>query len=159
MQSESEPSPSPSVNGQAPKSPFAPLKTPLLLKYENLTKSQAVQSLLLENAGNILHVDCIIRALYGKLGSDAIREEKPRLFDTLSKDTGIGTVGQIAQSSQMLYYPPQADCFRELADKQITQQSKVGSLVGFLLLIPNLQFSKYIAATFTFFPSCWWHGD
>ena len=109
--------PSSSVNSQPPKSPKAPLKTPLLLKYENLTKSQAVQSLLLKNAGNILHVDCIIHALYGKLGSDAIREEKPRLFDTLSKDTGIGTVGQSAQSLQMLYYRPKVGCFRELADK------------------------------------------
>ena len=77
------PSPKVSFNGQAPKSPFPPLKTPMLPKYENLTKFQAVERLMGENAGTILHIDYIIRALHGDLDADALRAENGRMSQTL----------------------------------------------------------------------------
>jgi len=77
------PSPRVSFNGQAPKTPFPPLKTPMLPKYENLTKFQAVERLMGENAGTILHIDYIIRALHGDLDADALRAENGRMSQTL----------------------------------------------------------------------------
>jgi hypothetical protein len=80
---EAIPSSTVSVDGQAPKSPFPPLKTPMLAKYENLTKFQAVESLMRENAGTIMHIDYIIRALHGELDADALRAENSRMSQTL----------------------------------------------------------------------------
>ena len=62
----------------------------MLPSYALLTKSQAVERLLREKEGTILHVDYIIRALYGELDAPAMREEKPRIFATLSKGTSKG---------------------------------------------------------------------
>lgn len=71
-----------------PKSQLATtLKTPLLAKYQHLSKLQAITELLQENQGRILHVDFIIRALYGELEPDAVKAEKSRMHDSLS--TGV----------------------------------------------------------------------
>ncbi len=65
-------------------------KTRLLPKYQNLTKIQAVEQLLQENQGSILHVDYIINQLYGISDAEAIKAEKPRMYDTLSQGTDKG---------------------------------------------------------------------
>ena len=49
-----------------------------------------MERLLRENAGSILHVDYIIRALYGELDALAIKAEKPRMYDTLTQGTKKG---------------------------------------------------------------------
>ena len=68
----------------------SPTKTRLLPEYQNLSKIQAVEKLLRANQGSILHVDYIIRALYGEIDALAIKEEKPRMYDTLTQGTKKG---------------------------------------------------------------------
>lgn len=104
---------------------FPPLKTSMLPKYQHLSKTQAIETLLRDNASSILHIDYIIRALYGELEADAIKAEKPRLFDTLSKGTAKGLWDKV---------PDQTSCYTidlklvdpQLASKKVAQQSKAG---------------------------------
>lgn len=70
--------------------PYTPTKTQMLPQYQNLSKIQAVERLLRENASSILHVDSIIRALYGELEPSEIKAEKPRMYDTLTQGTKKG---------------------------------------------------------------------
>jgi len=79
-------------------SQFPPLTTPLLLKYSSLTKNQAVEKLLQEKKGNILHIDYIIRALYGELSPDETKAEKPRMYDTLKKGVAKGQWDSVPDS-------------------------------------------------------------
>ncbi len=65
-------------------------KTRMLPQYQHLSKIQAVEKLLRENQGSILHVDYIIRALYGEMDAVAIKDEKPRMYDTLTQGTKKG---------------------------------------------------------------------
>ncbi len=74
------------------------LKTPLLPQYQHLKKSEAVEKLLQENAGSILHVDYIIRALYGELEPEDIKAEKPRMNDSLKKGVAKGLWERVADS-------------------------------------------------------------
>jgi hypothetical protein len=63
----------------------APLKTPLLPPIQHLSKSEAVENFLQSNEGKTFHIDEITRALHGDLGSEAIRAERSRMYDTLRK--------------------------------------------------------------------------
>lgn len=67
-----------------------PLKHPLLPQYEHLSKSEAVEKLLQEEAGNILHIDDIIRYLYGELATPTFKAEKNKLYNTLNQGIGKG---------------------------------------------------------------------
>lgn len=123
-QSEAEPSPDSSVNGETPKSSFPPLKTAILPKYQRMTKLQAVESLLQENSGTVLHIDYITRALHGELEADALRAEKSRMSQTLREgalkglwDKAPGAPGCYTINRKLL--EPKTD------SKEITQQSKV----------------------------------
>lgn len=62
-------------------------KTPMLPKFQQLTKLQAVENLLRENSGTILHIDYIIRILYGELQQDVFKGERQRMYQTLSEGT------------------------------------------------------------------------
>ena len=66
------------------------LKTPLLPQYEHLSKSEAVEKLLQDDIGHILHIEYIIRSLYGELDPESVRAEKTRLYDTLLKGVEKG---------------------------------------------------------------------
>ncbi len=79
-----KPAPSPSSRKAAP------LKTPLLPQYQHLTKSSAIENLLHEHSGTILHVDFILRALYGELPPEDITTEMPRINDSLKKGVAKG---------------------------------------------------------------------
>ncbi|MBD2305894.1 hypothetical protein H6G17_10260 [Chroococcidiopsis sp. FACHB-1243] len=72
------------------RSPSA-IKTPMRAEYQNLTKIQAVEKLLRENQGKILTVEYIIWSLYGDMDAEAVKAEKPRIYDTLGQgmDKGI----------------------------------------------------------------------
>lgn len=114
-----------SVNSSSQRSPFSALKTPMLPKYQQLTKSQAVERLLRENSGTILHVDYIVHALHGKLEPDAMKAERPRMYDTLSKGASKGLWDRV---------PDQASCYTidlklvaPLASQKTEQQSKTSS--------------------------------
>ena len=62
-------------------------KTPMLPKFQQLTKLQAVENLLSENSGTIVHIDYIIRTLYGELKQDVFKGERQRMYQTLSEGT------------------------------------------------------------------------
>ena len=66
------------------------LKTPLLPQYEHLSKSEAVEKLLQDDIGHILHIEYIIRSLYGELDPESVKAEKTRLYDTLLKGVEKG---------------------------------------------------------------------
>ena len=74
----------------AARSPSA-IKTPMKAEYQHLTKIQAVEKLLQENQGKILTVEYIIWSLYGDMDAEAVKAEKPRIYDTLGQgvDKGI----------------------------------------------------------------------
>lgn len=87
---------------QTHSSQVSTLKTRMLPEYQHLTKTQAVEKLLQDHEGSILHVDYIIRALYGELDADAIKAEKPRMYDTLSNGMEKGSWEKV---------PGQASCY------------------------------------------------
>lgn len=62
-------------------------KTPMLPQFQQLTKLQAVENLLRENSGTLLHIDYIIRTLYGELKQDVFKGERQRMYQTLSEGT------------------------------------------------------------------------
>ncbi len=66
------------------------LKTPLLQPYQHLNKSEAVEKLLQENIGSILHVDYIVRSLYGQLESESFKIERQKIYETMSKGVAKG---------------------------------------------------------------------
>ncbi len=66
------------------------LKTPLLPPYQHLNKSEAVEKLLQENIGSILHVDYIVRSLYGQLESESFKVERQKIYETMSKGVAKG---------------------------------------------------------------------
>jgi hypothetical protein len=51
-----------------------------------------------ENEGSILHVDYIIRALYGELEPEDVKAEKPRMNDTLKKGVAKGLWERVPDS-------------------------------------------------------------
>lgn len=55
----------------------------VLPKYRSLSKFEAVMQLLQSNAGSILHVDYIVRTLYGELEPNAFKLAKDRVSNTL----------------------------------------------------------------------------
>ena len=61
------------------------IKTPMKSEYQNLTKIQAVEKLLRENQGKILTVEYIIWSLYDDMNAEAVKAEKPRIYDTLGQ--------------------------------------------------------------------------
>ncbi len=75
-----------------------PVKTPLLPQYANLTKLQAVEKLLHEHSGGIVDTNYIIYALHGKLEPEEIKEEKPRMYDTLKKGVEKGLWERVPHS-------------------------------------------------------------
>lgn len=75
-----------------------PVKTPLLPQYANLTKLQAVEKLLREYSGGIVDTNYIIYALHGKLEPEDIKEEKPRMYDTLKKGVEKGLWERVPNS-------------------------------------------------------------
>lgn len=77
-------------------------KTAMLPQHQHLTKLQAVESLLKESAGTILHIDYIIRTLYGELEPDALIAEKTRMHDTLKTGMQKGLWDRV---------PDQAGCY------------------------------------------------
>lgn len=90
------------VNRQAPTCGIPPLKTPVLPQYQHLTKRQAVESILHENEGIVLHVDYIIRALHGELDADAVKAERGRMTQTLIEGTKKGLWDKV---------PEQPNCY------------------------------------------------
>ncbi|MBE9019936.1 hypothetical protein C7Y66_01235 [Chroococcidiopsis sp. CCALA 051] len=77
------------TSGDTARSPSA-IKTPMKAEYQNLTKIQAVEKLLQENQGKILTVEYIIWSLYGDMDAEAVKAEKPRIYDTLGQGTDKG---------------------------------------------------------------------
>ncbi len=75
-----------------------PIKTPLLPQYRHLNKSEAVEQILQEEEGKVLHVNYIIRALHGELTPSDIAAEKPRMFDTLKKGVVKGLWDRVPDS-------------------------------------------------------------
>lgn len=91
----------------------APLKTPLLPQYQHLTKSSAIEQLLHEHSGTILHVDFILRALYGELPPKDITTEMPRINDSLKKGVAKGLWDRV---------PDEVGCYTadiKLVDKEV----------------------------------------
>jgi flagellar biosynthesis chaperone FliJ len=95
VQSKAEPTENvPQLEQKQPQAPSTKvkkqLKTPLLPQYEHLSKSEAVEKLLQDDIGHILHIEYIIRSLYGELDPESVRAEKTRLDDTLLKGVEKG---------------------------------------------------------------------
>ncbi|PPS42841.1 hypothetical protein [Chroococcidiopsis sp. TS-821] len=86
------------LKSPAPLSQSRFLKTPLVPKYQHLTKSEAVEQLLQKNEGRILHVDYIIRALHGELDAEKLKAEKLRMNDTLRKGVEKGLWDKVPDS-------------------------------------------------------------
>ncbi|MBV9385472.1 MAG: hypothetical protein JOZ78_03485 [Chroococcidiopsidaceae cyanobacterium CP_BM_ER_R8_30] len=60
-----------------------PLEIPLLPQYQHLTKPEALSQLMEEKAGSALHIDWLLRELYGELTEDQTAAEKALLSETL----------------------------------------------------------------------------
>ena len=60
-----------------------PRETPLLPQYQHLTKPEALLQLMEDKAGSALHLDWLLRELYGELTEDQTAAEKALLTETL----------------------------------------------------------------------------
>jgi len=69
--------------GRLTKKSGPPVKTPMLPQFQHLTKFQALEQIMQEKAGSILHFDWLIRALHGELAEDDIPAERVRMKQTL----------------------------------------------------------------------------
>jgi len=74
------------------------LKTPLLPQYQHLSKSEAVEQLLQENEGSILHLDYIVRAVHGEVEPEDLKAERLRMNDTLRKGVEKGLWEKVPDS-------------------------------------------------------------
>ncbi|AFZ33508.1 hypothetical protein [Chroococcidiopsis sp. TS-821] len=74
------------------------LKTPLLPQYQHLSKSEAVEQLLQENEGSILHLDYIVRAVQGEVEQENLKAERLRMNDTLRKGVEKGLWEKVPDS-------------------------------------------------------------
>jgi len=61
-----------------------PLETPLLPLYQQLTKPEALRQLMEEKAESALHIDWLLRELYGELTEEQTLIEKARLSEILN---------------------------------------------------------------------------
>ena len=71
----------------------------MLPQYQHFSKSEAVEKLLQEEAGNILHIDDIIHSLYGELKISAFKAEKNKLYNTLNQGTENGLWDKVPDRS------------------------------------------------------------
>ncbi|MBV8883878.1 MAG: hypothetical protein JO235_07740 [Chroococcidiopsidaceae cyanobacterium CP_BM_RX_35] len=60
-----------------------PLEASVLPQYQHLTKSEALRQLMEEKAGSALHIDWLLRELYGELAEEQTAAERDRLSETL----------------------------------------------------------------------------
>ena len=74
-------------------------KTPMLAKFENLTKLQAIKSMMEEKAGSILSVDWLVRALHGELEAQVAEQEKPRIAQVLRDGAAQGLWQQVPKQA------------------------------------------------------------
>lgn len=123
------------------------LKTPLLPQYQHLTRSEAVEKLLQENIGTILHTDYIVRSLYGNLEKEAFKVEKQRLYETLGKGIAKGLWDKV---------PDQPGCYTvdlKLVDREVKPDSSQQAIAPTnnvtLKLLPAYQHLNYTQAVTT----------
>lgn len=93
----------------------------LLPQYQHLTRSEAVEKLLQDNIGTILHTDYIVRSLYGNLEKEALKVEKQRLYETLGKGITKGLWDKV---------PDQPGCYTvdlKLVEREVKLDKKPAS--------------------------------
>lgn len=122
-------------------------KTPLLPQYQHLTRSEAVEKLLQENIGTILHTDYIVRSLYGNLEAEAFKVEKQRLYETLGKGVAKGLWDKV---------PDQPGCYTvdiKLVEREIkptgTKQANEPETTKSVEVLPAYQHLNYTQAVET----------
>ncbi|NJR74938.1 MAG: hypothetical protein HC773_17475 [Scytonema sp. CRU_2_7] len=57
---------------------------PMLAQYQVLTRMQAIEKILRENAGTVCHIDFIVRSLFGDLESSVFKIVKSRIQSSLT---------------------------------------------------------------------------
>ncbi|WP_026735879.1 hypothetical protein [Fischerella sp. PCC 9605] len=57
---------------------------PMLLEYQSLSRSEAIQKILQQYAGSMCHIDMLVRLLYGELEPDVFKVVKGRVQSTLT---------------------------------------------------------------------------
>ncbi|WP_051470265.1 hypothetical protein [Fischerella sp. PCC 9605] len=56
----------------------------MLLEYQSLSRSEAIQKILQKYAGSVCHIDMLVRLLYGELEPDVFKVVKGRVQSTLT---------------------------------------------------------------------------
>lgn len=125
------------------------LKTPLLAKYQHLSKLQAIAKLLQEKQGRILHVDFIIRALYGELEPDAAKAEKSRIHDSLSTGVERGLWNKVPDQPgcytlDLKMVKSESDQKQMVKDKHQEKQSRGKSSFEVLSRYQHLNFTEAV---------------
>lgn len=124
-------------------------KTLLLPQYQHLSRSEAVEKLLQENIGTILHTDYIVRSLFGNLEKEAFKVEKQRLYETLGKGIAKGLWDKI---------PDQPGCYtvdlklveREVKSTKTTTSQAIAPISNApLKLLPAYQHLNFTQAVET----------
>ena len=110
------------TSDDAARSPSA-IKTPMKGEYQHLTKIQAVEKLLRENQGKILTVEYIIWSLYGDMDVEAVKAEKPRIYDTLGQGMDKGMWEKVPD--QPACYTYKLSLVEPKADSESTTTSRL----------------------------------
>ena len=110
------------TSDDAARSPSA-IKTPMKAEYQHLTKIQAVEKLLRENQGKILTVEYIIWSLYGDMDVEAVKAEKPRIYDTLGQGMDKGMWEKVPD--QPACYTYKLSLVEPKADSESTTTSRL----------------------------------
>jgi len=110
--------------GRSPKKSGPPVKTPMLPQFQHLTKFQALEQIMQEKAGSILHCDWLIRALHGELAEDDIPGERVRMKQTLKYGVRDGLWDKV---------PGESGCYTldlKQVDPDLAKKAKQGHQVS-----------------------------
>jgi hypothetical protein len=123
-----------------------PLKQPLLPQYEHLSKSEAIEKLLQEEAGNILHINDIIQSLFGDLEMPAFKAEKNRLYNTLNQGTENGLWDKVPGRSGCYTIVLEQAIKKPETKKTSTKQQEISAIALIEALPPAYQGLKLTQA-------------
>ncbi|WP_191761750.1 hypothetical protein [Komarekiella delphini-convector] len=98
IETRSDEKPDAALTSELPESPLFPLintsiqerslykvDIPMLPQYQSLTRPEAIEQLLAEEIGTSVHIDFIVRSLYGELESEVFKVVKGRVQSSLTQ--------------------------------------------------------------------------
>jgi hypothetical protein len=101
----------------------------LLPTYGTLNKLEAIQKVLTEQSGHVLHQDTILQLLYGDLSSEQLNEERRRMRASLYQGVSKGLWEKAAKQPSSYWIKASRSNEPETAAVTITASPKIGDVI------------------------------